>query len=533
MILSRYIKNYFTLLLTSLFASVFLFGQNNTQNGIILERLSEIDRKINSRDYDNARLLVKEIEKGVSALSIEDKFAIDLRVAKIQYYANYDEGSIDLLLANMEKLHAMNTLRLYYEYNIFIGQVFKSAKNFEKAVAYYRQAVLNAEKRNDTLDIIFSCLKIGSCFYRVEYIDMPEYYKNNMDSALFYYNKALLFPENTENNTLFSRIYDNLSRIAVSAGNINAAETYANKALKINKDIDNSFGIAVSLSNLSNIHYLKKEYKKAIKNAHESNLFIKNKSLRIKRNNLEYIAKNYEKLNDHKSAYRYLYEAYTISEIITKNTLDKEINTIEAKYNVVREKQHALEEKNKRLKIQLLLYSTVFLSIILMVFGAFLYTRNRRYKRRFEELMAKHRDYTAAEAVETSEKTDAEKTTRLPMETVKTILQGLDAFEKEQEFLTKNITMHDVAKKLHTNSSYLSRVVNAYKNKNFATYINELRVHHAIRELKNNRQLRTYTIEAIAHTMGYNGTEAFSLAFRKITGLYPSYFIKQLQKQAS
>lgn len=527
MMFAACLKKYVILLLSGLFIPMCLFGQHHAQNGMVSERLEEIARKIDDRNYDEAKLLLKEIEGDISKWRIEDRFALDLSKVKIRYYVDYDEESIALLLTNLEKLRTMNTPRLYYEYTTFIGQVFKNTKNFKKAVVYYKQALLDAEKRNDTLAVIFSCLKIGSCFYRVEYSDMPEYDENHVDSAWFYYNKALQFPENSKNNSLFSRIYDNLSRIAVSTGTIDVAETYARKALKINSANDNSFSIAISLSNLSTIYYLKKEYKEAIKSAQESNLFLKGKSLSIKRDNLEYIARSYEKLNDHKSAYRYLYEAHTLSEILAKKTLDKEVNTIEARYNVVKEKQYALAEKNKRLKIQLLLYTTLFLVIVLLIFGVLLYKRNSRYKKRFKELMKEQR------VTETATKTGAERTLQLSPEMIKNILERLENFERKQEFLTKNLTLYKVAKKLHTNSRYLSKVVNAYKKKNFAAYINELRVHHAIQELKVNKQLRSYTIEAIAHRMGYRSAEAFSVAFRKTTGLYPSYFIKQLQKQSN
>ncbi len=522
-------KSNFILFLLIFFVHVFLFGQNSSQDSILLVRLHEIDHKIDLRDYDNAKLLLKKIEEDVKELSVEQRYALDLRSAEIEYYAHNNDESINQLLINLDQLQQKNTSHLYYRYNSFLGQVFKTSKNFKKAIHYHKQALNNAENRNDTLDIIFSCLKIGRCFYRIKYIDTPEYYKNNVDSALFYYNKALLFPETPKNKHLFSRIYDNLSRIEMNNGNIGAAEIHANAALKINRNINNSFGIAVSLSNLSNIYYRKKNYKKAIEFAKESNLFIENKSLSIKRDNLEYIAKNYEKLNNYKKAHHYLNETYTISNNISKDILNKKINTIEAKYKLAKERQQTLKEKNKRLKIQLFLYTTLLLSIILMIFGVFLYRRNRSYKRRFKELINSQQKNSTVEEVETNPK----KATKIPPEIVRDILQRLDAFEEEKEFLHKNMVLHNVAKLLNTNSTYLSKVVNSYKNKNFTTYLNELRIQHAIQELTTNKELRLYTIEAVADCMGYNNGESFASAFRKITGLYPSYFIKQLQKQSS
>ncbi|MEM9685682.1 MAG: hypothetical protein AAF934_02030 [Bacteroidota bacterium] len=216
---------------------------------MVSERLEEIARKIDDRNYDEVKLLLKEIEGDISKWRIEDRFALDLSRVKIRYYVDYDEESIELLLTNLEKLRTMDTPRLYYEYTTFIGEVFKNTKNFKKAIVYYKQALLDAEKRNDTLAVIFSYLKIGSCFYRVEYSDMSEYNENHVDSAWFCYNKALQFPENSKNNSLFSRIYDNLSRIAVSIGTIDVAETYARKALKINSANDNSFSIEPRCSN--------------------------------------------------------------------------------------------------------------------------------------------------------------------------------------------------------------------------------------------------------------------------------------------
>ncbi|WP_159025502.1 AraC family transcriptional regulator [Aquimarina sp. Aq78] len=42
---------------------------------------------------------------------------------------------------------------------------------------------------------------------------------------------------------------------------------------------------------------------------------------------------------------------------------------------------------------------------------------------------------------------------------------------------------------------------------------------------------RKYTVQAIAQEIGFNNSEAFSKAFYKKTGIYPSYFIKKLEKQ--
>ncbi len=116
---------------------------------------------------------------------------------------------------------------------------------------------------------------------------------------------------------------------------------------------------------------------------------------------------------------------------------------------------------------------------------------------------------------------------KIPRETRKRILEGLKTFEEEKMFLKRNITLGSIAKQFKTNRSYVSKVINSYKGKNFKTYLNELRIHHAVEELKCNKELQKYTIDGIAKDMGFNNAESFTIAFRKVTGLYPSFFIKK------
>jgi AraC-like DNA-binding protein len=82
-----------------------------------------------------------------------------------------------------------------------------------------------------------------------------------------------------------------------------------------------------------------------------------------------------------------------------------------------------------------------------------------------------------------------------------------------------------------TNSKYLSKIVNVYKNKTFINYINDLRIDYAVINLQESKTARKYTLQALAFEYGFNTTESFSKAFSKKTGLKPSYFIIELQSK--
>lgn len=109
------------------------------------------------------------------------------------------------------------------------------------------------------------------------------------------------------------------------------------------------------------------------------------------------------------------------------------------------------------------------------------------------------------------------------------ILEKLKIFEKEKGFLESNLTIQSLSTTFETNTKYLSKIVNTYRNKTFIQYINDLRVENALNSLKENVKLRKYTIQALALEFGFNNAESFSAAFYKKTGIKPAYFIKQFE----
>jgi YesN/AraC family two-component response regulator len=119
---------------------------------------------------------------------------------------------------------------------------------------------------------------------------------------------------------------------------------------------------------------------------------------------------------------------------------------------------------------------------------------------------------------------------RVGDDTVKIILTGLDKLEEQEYFLKSTCNLRSVAKKTKTNSTYLSQIINTYKEKNFNDYINDLRIDYALKRLKNDEKFRIFSIKAIASEIGYKSADSFVKHFKKKTGLNPSYYIKELNK---
>ncbi|MHA7058273.1 helix-turn-helix domain-containing protein [Aquimarina sp. M1] len=279
-----------------------------------------------------------------------------------------------------------------------------------------------------------------------------------------------------------------------------------------------------------------------------------------------FLAKAYDKIDQPEKSLTYLLEADKLIDTANYNTSSKKaidmlLSVYKRKKNtkeqlVVLERMLLLDsvfnEKNKKLHIEVYqkydrenlirekntllqkqeqksLYIYLILSFIIVSF-ALLFFRNRKkrifYKKKFDLLMQQQKPEKVINNV-----LKETKTLDLPQELVDQILRKLEIFEKENKFTDGTITSAKLAKKIGTNSTYLSKVINYYKGKNFANYVNDLRVDYAVDQIKNNPNYRKYTLKSIGEEIGFNNIQSFTKAFYKKTGIKPSYFIKQIENQ--
>ncbi len=191
---------------------------------------------------------------------------------------------------------------------------------------------------------------------------------------------------------------------------------------------------------------------------------------------------------------------------------------------LLKEKEKLIDElKGTNKNLYLLVAFLAVLTLIVTIFFYKLYKKKKEYQSKFEQLITKN---NSSSTVEKTTKADI----GVPEEIVLDILKKLEAFEKKQLFLKKNISITSLAKDNKTNTKYLSKIINHYKEKNFANYINDLRIAYAVDRLKTDKVLKNYTIQGIAEEMGFNTAESFSSAFKKTTGIKTSYFIKKLHE---
>ncbi len=191
------------------------------------------------------------------------------------------------------------------------------------------------------------------------------------------------------------------------------------------------------------------------------------------------------------------------------------------------------EEKQTYLNYLFLGASLIILALlfILLLF----YKNKKKNEAKFDVLLEKMKNASedSLDIIDTKDEILEEKNTSdVPEETKQQILEGLKKLEKQEYFLKQECNSYNVAKKINTNTTYLSKVINSHYGKNFNTYINDLRINYTIVRLKNDVIFRSYSIQSIAEEVGYKSADSFTKYFKKDTGLNPSFYIKEIKNIA-
>ena len=251
------------------------------------------------------------------------------------------------------------------------------------------------------------------------------------------------------------------------------------------------------------------------------------------RENYEILINHYKKQGDTKLQLHYVEKLLKADSLLTRNfkyisgKVHKEYDSRQLELARTR----LLAELDKRDSLTYILFGTIGILFFLTLFLLYRYYINQRtYRQKFEALMHTSEN-TEMTAIATDIKPEEPKQLDINPDVVASILKQLDKFEANKKFLQKDLTLVNLAGTFGTNANYLSKVINHYKNKNYIAYLNDLRIDYIVSQLKNDARFRNYTIKALAEEAGFSTAQHFSKAFFSRTGIYPSYFVTELNRE--
>ncbi|PKF73514.1 helix-turn-helix domain-containing protein [Chryseobacterium sp. PMSZPI] len=427
---------------------------------------------------------------------------------------------------NDEKQTAYANMNIAY-INSYIGKNAEAAKIFRYYV-YNRNNITDDYQHNQMRIALISC-----------YI-----YMNKLDSANILIKEGQEYAF-TNKNKYNSNLYSYLSGVYdLKLKKYNTAITKLSNVYRYFTNSDENSNINYVLYYLGKSYDGLKNKEKAVENfiKLDSNIQKTDITFPELREVYTYIIDYYKEKNNKEKQLYYIDRFLKVDKKLDEQ-FEYLATELPKKYdtpNLLQEKEDIIQDLKNR---KLVLYTSIGILSVVLLLIVYLYFKAKK--------TAKEHRKIAQELIQSIEKRNFESTDRkkevpeLPIQeqaemenkTIKTvpedvtafILKELEAFESKQLFLKNGITLANLAKKIKTNTAYLSETVNNHKEKNFNSYLNDLRIDYVLERLVKDKKFRSYKLPAIAEEIGYNNVQAFAVAFKKKTGTTPSIYIKEIE----
>ncbi|WP_046756370.1 helix-turn-helix transcriptional regulator [Kordia jejudonensis] len=429
---------------------------------------------------------------------------------------------INLLVKKIAEETKNSSLAFDAKHNI--GLIKNEIGTYEEAIQIFTanlDAISSLPKINQKKSYVNTIIALASAYTNI-----------NAEKTRFYTNTLKKIAENDNNQIALGYYYMFEGKIAYKKGDFESALQLMNSA----EEIFTALGYE---RNLFTVYRFKgKCYYELLK--FEEAIVISEKAKKIKKvkqfHHIELLdlywllEDSYKKVGqiDSSDQNSRLARSLVIKNDLTKTAIYK---LLKEKYDIANFKIQIDEltttsEQEKKYST-ILTYIGAFLFIALLLFSIRYFQLKKRNQSKFKKLM-EHIEVleTKDNNIPTINKKETEQ--KISDEKALVILKALEEFELKEKYLDPKTSLTSVAKKINTNTSYLSKTINTYKGQTFINYITSLRITYVLRRLKNDKVFRSYSIKGIAEEVGFKSEGSFSRAFKKQTGIYPSYFIKNI-----
>ncbi|HLO74184.1 MAG TPA: helix-turn-helix domain-containing protein [Flavobacterium sp.] len=236
----------------------------------------------------------------------------------------------------------------------------------------------------------------------------------------------------------------------------------------------------------------------------------------------------YSKKNDNRNAYIYAQKSLELIQSIG-GIKNKSLNFLHNyDLNIIKKESNEIIASKNYFKISLF---SILAILALVIFSFYYYHKLLKEKHhRFLKIIQNLRESKVSEINNTQIiKTETQPKQIIDNELIEKLAFGLKKLEQKEAFLDPNFKLAFVAKKLNTNTAYLSQYFNQVIQKTFSEYTQELRIQYVLQKLVDAPYFRKYTLQAIAEEVGYKDANTFVRVFKKQTGLTPNYYIEKLE----
>jgi len=431
----------------------------------------------------------------------------------LHYKNNRFNKALNNYVLAQNEAYKVNDLELLDELDLLIAQIRDIYGEYDESLKIYLKKLKsfneNPElKDEETRKYLFSISDILKTFNQLKLYDDFEYY----------YDEGMKYAFKT-NDTIW---YDDFN---LSKSVFLLAKKEYDKSLELLEGL----GSSGDFYYMSNVYFYKgksffkqKRYDESLYNLLKmDSLVLNNDNIMSSdlREGYEALLDIYKLKNDNENQFKSIKRILYLDSILDSNNRTIN-NTIAKKYDtkklLVKKEKLISKLSNDRKRLFYIIGLLLILSVSIASFYIF---KQKKNKVQVKKLLS-----------QIERKKTTEKNSNLSPLIINELQMKLHDFEKNNEYLDKDLTLSKLAKNFKSNTSYLSAVINLRTRGNFNNYLKTLRIDYAMTTLLENSKLRQYSMDGLASEFGFKSGTNFSKAFIAQKKIKPSIYIKELNK---
>lgn len=311
---------------------------------------------------------------------------------------------------------------------------------------------------------------------------------------------------------------------------VDSAEFYALSAVSQSKtDSLGNYYLSKSLMSLGNAYFLKKENTKSEETLESALIFAETLDNPFLEREIHHkLSTNYLAENNTEKFYFHNQQANNQQIRADEN----ENNAANTAYQLLSGEQDLkVVNLEKNMRNWLTVFCVILITLVLL--SIYLFFRNKNKIRTYETLLGylnKQEESKGNAKYLVSQPSEGRHSSILK-ESEDQILSGLKKFETSTKFTNKEMSLGMLAAQLNTNTKYLSETINRHKQRNFNSYINELRINYITEKIKTDSNYLNYKVSYLAEEAGFSSHSTFTTVFKTIVGVSPIMFVEFVKNQ--
>lgn len=458
-------------------------------------------------------------------------------------------------------------------YSMNLGIIYGDAGCPERSVFYYLKALKIREEQHRWIDAGYLYCNLSGFYFQPPYTDqgfksiekaialfreakfpkgesyadnilgMTYYGRMDYPAALTYYRKSLAI-NSMDTLTLrsgYSFCLTNIGDVWMKLKNYDSARYYYTRSLRFSSVDRDYIPMACTYLSLGELCTKEKKYAEAIEFLNEGLSYSRLVNYRAQwEEAYNLLSECYEARGDHRNALVYLRMRNEVRDSILTVKAHEDVANMMIKYETrKKDEQISLLSDDSRMKQKKIRLAVMIILAILSFTGLLAYLSWRYYRKKLrpkvrtldfiEEKISnvKEGDNRKMKAlnkilpprlklVPATQPTESEINNDLA-DTLEALLIS------DKIFLDENLTLAETARRLGTNTSYLSRLINDHYQVNFSAFLNRYRVEEAKKMILDDKY-NNFSMEGIAKSSGFRSKSTFNQAFKNSTGLTPTQF---------